>query len=168
MRPTADRVREAVFNILTHAAAAVELEGAAVVDVFSGTGAMGLEALSRGAARVTFIDTDAAALKVTLRNAAGLGEAHSVTCLRLDAARLPAPPRVAGTPCAAAFLDPPYGSGLALAALAGLRRHGWIGPGAIAVVEIAAREPLEAPPGFEVVDERIYGAARVVFLRALP
>lgn len=165
VRPTADRVREAVFNILAHGLDWAGFEDARVVDLFAGSGALGLEALSRGAARVTFVDTDGAALHGIRRNAAALGEARAITLLKLDATRLPPPPRLAEAPCALAFLDPPYESGLAPPALKGLAARGWIADGALSVVEVAAREPLDAPPPFSVVDERVYGAARVVFLR---
>ena len=165
VRPTADRVREAVFNLLAHGVQAVDLSDAAVVDVFAGSGALGLEALSRGAARAAFIDSDSQAIDAVRRNAATLGEEGNVTLLCLDASRLPPPPRVAGAPARLALLDPPYGSGLAAPALAGLAAKGWITEGSVAVVEVGAREPLEAPPAFQVLDERTYGAARVVFLR---
>ena len=165
VRPTADRVRESLFDILTHGIDWPGFDEAHVIDVFAGTGACGLEALSRGAAQATFIDFDNATLLAIRRNAAGIGEVHNIALLGLDATRLPPPPGAAGAPCSLAFLDPPYGSGMAGPALQGLASRHWIEPGAIAVVEVAAREPLVAPPGFAVVDERIYGAARLVFLR---
>lgn len=167
-RPTADRVRESVFNILSHGPDWAPdwdgFDGAAVLDLFAGTGALGLESLSRGAAHATFVDTDAQALLAIRRNAAALGEARAVLELRLDATRLPPPPRRAMTPAALAFLDPPYESGLAVPALSGLAGRGWLAAGGLAVVEVAALEPLPPPPGYAVADERIYGAARVVFL----
>jgi 16S rRNA (guanine966-N2)-methyltransferase len=165
VRPTADRVREAVFNLLTHGSPAVDLTDTAVVDVFAGSGALGLEALSRGAARAAFIDRDQHAINAVRRNAVTLGEEDNVTLLCLDASRLPPSPHVAGSPARVALLDPPYGSGLAAPALAGLAGKGWIVKGSVAVVEVGVREPLEAPPAFQVLDERTYGAARVVFLR---
>jgi 16S rRNA (guanine966-N2)-methyltransferase len=135
-----------------------------VVDVFAGSGALGLEALSRGAARATFIDSDSQAINAVRRNAAALGEEGNVTLLCLDASRLPPPPRVAAAPARLALLDPPYASGLAAPALAGLAGKGWIAEGSVAVVEVGVRETFEAPPGFRVLDERTYGAARVVFV----
>ena len=165
LRPTADRVRESLFDILAHGLDWAGFDGARVIDVFAGTGAFGLEALSRGAERATFLDIDGAALLAIRRNAAAIGEARNVTLLRLDATRLPPPPGAAGAPCDLAFLDPPYESGLALPALQGLAGQRWLGPGAIAVVEVAAREPLAPPPDFHIVDERTYGAARLVFLK---
>jgi 16S rRNA (guanine966-N2)-methyltransferase len=167
-RPTSDRAREAIFNILAHGMEDFELDGASVVDVFAGTGALGLEALSRGAAHATFIDDDGRAMGCVRGNAAALGERGAVTLLTLDAARLPPPPLAARAPCALAFLDPPYGAGLAAAALEGLAGRGWIAPGAVCVVELAAPEPFTPPPAFEAVDERTYGPARVVFLRWRP
>lgn len=166
LRPTADRVREALFNILEHGLDWATLDGARVIDAFAGTGAFGLEALSRGATRVTFLDVNGAALMAIRRNAAAMGEARNVALLKLDATRLPPPPPgAANAPCDLAFLDPPYESGLALTSLQGLASRHWLGPGAVAVVEVAAREPLPPPPGFALIDERSYGAARLVFLR---
>jgi 16S rRNA (guanine966-N2)-methyltransferase len=165
IRPTADRARQAVFNILEHGIAWTGFSDCGVLDLFAGTGAYGLEALSRGARRATFVDSDPAALLGIRRNAAALGEARSIVLLKLDASRLPPPARIIGAPCALAFLDPPYESGLAVPALQAAASHGWIESGAIAVVEVGAREPLAPPPGYTVEDERIYGAARIVFLR---
>jgi 16S rRNA (guanine966-N2)-methyltransferase len=165
LRPTADRVREALFNILAHGIDWTGLEGARAIDAFAGTGAYGLEALSRGAAYVTFLDIDSTALLAIRRNAAAIGEARNVALLKLDASRLPPPPGAAATPCDLAFLDPPYESGLAVPALQGLASRRWIGPGAVVVIEVAAREPLAPPPGFLVLDERVYRAARLVFLQ---
>jgi 16S rRNA (guanine966-N2)-methyltransferase len=165
VRPTSERARQAVFNILEHADEGVALDGASVLDVFCGSGAFGLEALSRGAAHATFIDTDGTAIACARRNAAALGEAERATLLRLDATRLAPPPLAARAPVAIAFLDPPYASGLAAAALSGLAARGWIAPGALCIVEIGARDELAPPPGFARVDERAYGAARMVFLR---
>lgn len=164
VRPTSDRVREALFNILFHGLDA-DLEDAAVLDVFAGTGAMGLEALSRGARRATFLDNDPTAIRFIHQNAGAVGAARNVTVLKLDVTMLPAPPLVADAPCAFAFLDPPYGSGLATSALEGLVRRKWIETGTICTVEVAAKEPFAPPPGFTVLDERRYGAARVIFLQ---
>ena len=165
VRPTADRVRESVFNILAHGPDWAGFDGNTVLDVFAGSGALGLESLSRGARRATFVDWDRAALDGIRRNAAALGEARAITLLKLDATRLPPPPRLAETPAALAFLDPPYESGLAAPALGGLAARGWLAEGGLAVVEVAAREGLDAPPGYAVLDERTYGAARIVFLK---
>lgn len=165
LRPTADRVREAVFNILVHGVTWDGLEDANVIDAFAGTGAYGLEALSRGSARATFIDREPATLAAIRRNAAAMGEAPAITLLNLDATKLPPPPFAAGAPCALAFLDPPYDSGSAVPALQGLATHGWLATGAIAVVEVGAREPFAPPPRYATLDERVYGAARVILLR---
>ena len=164
LRPTSERAREAIFNILDHGLDWGGPAGAAVLDVFAGSGALGLEALSRGAARTTFIDSDRAALDCARRNARALGCESAAAFLGLDAARLPAPPPEAGAPATLAFLDAPYGSGLSEPALRGLADQGWIAPGALAVAEAGARDPLALPPGYRQLDERAYGAARVVFL----
>lgn len=165
LRPTADRVRESMFDILAHGIDWAGFEGCRVLDVFAGTGACGLEALSRGALHATFLDLDPTALMAIRRNAATLGEARSVALLKLDATRLPPPPAAAAAPCGFAFLDPPYDSGLAGPALQGLAGRRWIAPSAIVVVEVGAREPLPPLPSFATLNERTYGAAKLVFLR---
>ena len=132
-----------------------------MVDAFAGTGALGIEALSRGAARVAFIETDRAALSALRRNLAALDEEDSADVIARDATRPPRAPYAA----ALALLDPPYRSGLAAPALTALTAMGWLGPRALAVVELAAREPFSVPTGFVMIDERVYGAARLIFLR---
>ena len=164
VRPTSDRAREALFNILSHgeaAAAGIPFADAAVLDAFAGTGAFGLEALSRGAAEAVFIENNREALASLRRNIADLGEGARSRVIAGDATR---PPR-ASVACAVAFLDPPYSSGLAIPALTALAAAHWLAPDAIAVVEIGAREPLAPPDGFVLLDERVYGAARLVLLR---
>jgi 16S rRNA (guanine966-N2)-methyltransferase len=163
VRPTSDRAREALFDILSHgrlAADGIPFAGAAVLDAFAGTGALGLEALSRGAAEVVFFERDPEALAILRRNVASLGESACADILACDATR---PPR-AGLRCAVAFLDPPYRSGLAATALAAIAAAGWLAPDALAVVEVGAREGFVAPAGFALIDDRVYGAARLVFL----
>ena len=166
LRPTADRVRESVFNILAHgnfgAGGASILQDARVLDAFAGTGAMGIEALSRGAAHATFIERDRAALDALRANLRAVNESQNATVLGADALD---PPRAA-EPVTVAFLDPPYREGLGPRALVALTAAGWFAPGAIVTVEIAAREAFAAPEGFEILDERRYGAARVVIVRA--
>jgi 16S rRNA (guanine966-N2)-methyltransferase len=166
LRPTADRVRESVFNILAHggfgAGGASILQEAHVLDAFAGTGAMGIEALSRGAAHATFIERDRTALEALRANLRAVRAAAHATVLGADAL---APPRAA-EPVTVAFLDPPYREGLGPRALAALAAAGWFAPGAIVTVEVAAREEFAPATGFEIVDERRYGAARIVLLRA--
>jgi len=164
VRPTSDRAREALFNILSHGRFAGEgspLAGANVLDAFAGTGALGLEALSRGAAQVAFIETEKAALAMLRANLAALDEYDNAYVLAGDATH---PPR-APYSCAVAFLDPPYHSGLAAPALAALAGSGWLADDVLAVIELAAREVLPLPDGFLPIDERIYGAARLIFLQ---
>jgi 16S rRNA (guanine966-N2)-methyltransferase len=164
VRPTSDRAREALFNILSHgdfAAAGLPFADETVLDAFAGTGALGIEALSRGAARAVFIETDRAAVAALRRNLAALDEEDAADIIAGDATR---PPRARGA-CALAFLDPPYRSGLAAPALTALAGVGWLAPAALAVVEIAAVEEFAPPPGFTMIDERRYGAARLIFLR---
>lgn len=157
VRPTSDRTREALFNILAHR---LDLEGADVLDAFAGSGAVGLEALSRGAARAFLLERHPAALDVIRRNIAELGEGGHAVVLRADATR-PPPARAA---CRFVFLDPPYDQGLAAPALAALAARGWLAPEALAVVEVRAREAFEPPDGFVIEDERVYGEARLVLL----
>ena len=167
VRPTSDRAREALFNILTHgqlAADGIPFAGAAVLDAFAGTGAFGLEALSRGAAEAFFIERDPEAVTVLRRNVAFLGESDHAEIVPGDATR---PPR-ARAACAVAFIDPPYKSGLAAPALEALNRAGWLKPDTLVIVELAAREELPSSEGFTLLDERVYGAARLVFLRRDP
>ena len=163
VRPTSDRARQALFNILGNPVYATDAgplpRGVAVLDAFAGSGALGLEALSRGAARAVFIENSGEACRLIERSLAALGE--RATVLRRDALR----PGPAPFACELAFLDPPYSEGLAAPALAALDREGWLASGAIVSVEIGRRESLEAPPGFEALDERVYGAARLALLR---
>ncbi|HEV2301065.1 MAG TPA: 16S rRNA (guanine(966)-N(2))-methyltransferase RsmD [Stellaceae bacterium] len=165
VRPTGDRAREALFNILSHgkyAAAGPPFAEARILDAFAGTGAVGLEALSRGAAAAVFIERDPGALAALRRNVEALGEAGRASIMAIDATH----PRHAAEPCALAFLDPPYQSGLAAPALLALAEAGWLDAGALAIVELAAREAFAPPAGFSLIEERVYGAARLVFLRA--
>lgn len=164
VRPTSDRAREALFNILSHgdlAAAGSPFAGEHVLDAFAGTGALGIEALSRGAARAVFIETDRIALGALRRNLAALDEEDATDIIAGDATRPPRAPYAA----ALAFLDPPYRSGLAAPALMALAQTGWLSERALTVVELAAKELFSAPSGFAIIDERRYGAARLVFLR---
>jgi len=168
VRPTGERAREALFDILMHAGfgpgGTSPVPGARVLDAFCGTGAFGLEALSRGAAHAVLLDVDMESLRHARDNAAALGETANVTVLRLDPARAGR----ADAPATLAFLDPPYASDLAAPALMALRAGGWFAPEAVVVVELPAKKALEPPPGFTLLDERRYGAARLVFLRAAP
>ncbi|MDA0675823.1 MAG: 16S rRNA (guanine(966)-N(2))-methyltransferase RsmD [Proteobacteria bacterium] len=164
-RPTADRVRESVFNVLAHGAPQFDFAGAAVLDVFAGAGALGIEALSRGAQRATFIDRDREAIQCIRRNLGALGRIDDAFVLQLDAAKIARPPGQAAAPFGLAFLDPPYGQNLAGPTLARLNAHGWLAPGAIAVVELGADEVLTAPAGLDLLDERRYGVQRVLVFR---
>ena len=162
-RPTADRARQTVFDVLWHArwAGRAAIEGARVLDAFAGSGAMGIEALSRGAAEATFIETDPAALAAIRANLRACRAEARGRVLRADATAPPA----ASAPCGLVFLDPPYGKGLVPAALAGLEGAGWIGREAVVVAELGADEQLACPAGFMVADERVIGAARVLMLQ---
>ena len=160
IRPTSDRAREALFAILGHGEP--PLAGAAFLDLFCGTGAVGLEAYSRGAAEVVLIDNDRQALKLAEANIARLRAQNQVRLLARDATLLGPSPRAFDL----AFLDPPYRSGLATAALAGLAASGWLAEGARIIVELAAKDEPVLPAGYALDRERRYGSARFLFLRA--
>ncbi|WGF87670.1 16S rRNA (guanine(966)-N(2))-methyltransferase RsmD [Marinivivus vitaminiproducens] len=160
IRPTADRAREALFNMLAHGEDA--FEGCRFLDLFAGTGAVGFEAVSRGARHVLAVDDDPAAVRLVQENARKLGVAGRYTALRRDATRLGR----ADAPFDVAFLDPPYGEPLAAPALQALRGGGWLADGALVILELSAKERAEtAHPGFAVERERRYGAGRFLFLR---
>ncbi|HYL31820.1 MAG TPA: 16S rRNA (guanine(966)-N(2))-methyltransferase RsmD [Stellaceae bacterium] len=163
VRPTAGRAREAIFNILAHAAFAPRpiYEDAIVLDAFAGSGALGLEALSRGARFVSFMERDREARVVLAANIAALGAERQTALLSADALR---PPR-ASAPASLVFLDPPYAEDLTASALTALAAAGWLLPEAIAVAELSAKRELAPPAGFTELDERRYGAAKIVFLR---
>ena len=162
-RPTADRVRQALFDMLWHAAwgGRMAVQDQLVLDAFAGTGALGLEALSRGADHCTFIEKDRGALAALRANVAACREDPRSAVLAVDATR-PPPARV---PCGLVFLDPPYGKDLVPRAVAALQAAGWIAPGALLVAETGAEEALVLP-GFEPLATRSHGAARVHVLRA--
>ncbi|MCV6592091.1 MAG: 16S rRNA (guanine(966)-N(2))-methyltransferase RsmD [Silicimonas sp.] len=161
LRPTGDRVRESLFNVLTGGRFGDPVEGAHVLDLFAGTGALGLEALSRGAASVTFVENGRVGGKLLAANIAKAGVASEVKVLRADATRLPP---CAGAPAGLVFLDPPYGKGMGAQALAAARRGGWLAPEALVVWEEAAEQ--EAPEGFAALEARRYGQSWVTLLRA--
>jgi 16S rRNA (guanine966-N2)-methyltransferase len=158
IRPTADRVRESVFNILA-SRLGPSLDGLKVLDLFAGTGALGLEALSRGAAGVTFVDTGAEARGLIRDHIEAFGAGGVARLLRRDATAL----GPAGTmgPFHLVFLDPPYGKGLGERALVSLRDGGWLAPDATLVLEESADATLALPDGFVLDDRRVYGAAAV-------
>ena len=170
-RPTSDRARESMFNILEHAPWAPEMAGARVLDLFAGSGALGLEALSRGAAFCLFVETDEAARGAIRDNVEAL---HLYGCTRIhrrDATDLGPRPSSAGPPFDLVFLDPPYAKGpndknLGEKALAALAAEAWLAPGAVLVFERGEGEPDIALEGYDLIDERRYGAAKVLFLKA--
>ena len=166
VRPTSERAREALFNILAHGRFAAHplYQDARVLDLFAGTGALGLEALSRGARFATFVENDRAAREALAANVKLLGEDARTRILAADGTNLVR----ADGPYGLVFLDPPYRSGLGERALTGLMERGWLAADALLVLELAAREPFACPPAFEILEERRYGAGRIVFLRLTP
>jgi 16S rRNA (guanine966-N2)-methyltransferase len=162
IRPTADRLRESLFNILTHAYGD-PVDGARVLDLFAGTGALGIEAISRGAAFVQLVDDGAEGRALIRENVAALGLGGVTRIFRRDATKLgPAHP---AEPFSLIFLDPPYGQNLATAALGSARAGGWFAPDALIVVEEAVKSAFTAPDGFAELERRRYDDTELVFLR---
>ncbi|MGH6873004.1 MAG: 16S rRNA (guanine(966)-N(2))-methyltransferase RsmD [Rhizomicrobium sp.] len=166
VRPTSDKVRQAIFNVLAHGAAALDLDGIRVIDLFAGTGALGIEAISRGAAFALFVDDSAESRALIRRNVEAFALTGASKIWRRDATDLGPMAAGAGGPFGLAFLDPPYRKGLAGSALGALRGGGWLAPDAIAVAEIAADEDVPSTDGFALLDSRTYGETQVCFLRA--
>lgn len=163
LRPTSDRVRESLFNVLAHGVEGFVLDGARVIDLFAGTGALGLEALSRGAGYCLFVEDSAEARGLIRTNVEALQLTGATRIYRRDATDL----GPAGTlaPFALAFLDPPYGKGLAERALAALADGGWLVAGAIIVVEERASVTVALPSAYAELDRRTYGDTQVLIAR---
>jgi len=165
VRPMTDRTREALFNILAHGGWGPDggnpVIDAVVLDAFCGTGALALEALSRGAAEAWLLDVSNGSLAAARRNVDTMGEAGRTHLMRADSTR-PPPGRTQAT---LVFIAPPYGRALAPPAISALAEQGWMAPDAIVVVELAVSDPFGLPEGFDRLDDRRYGATRLVFLR---
>ncbi len=161
LRPSPDRVREAAFNLLTNGREGDVVRGARVLDLFCGTGAMALEALSRGAAEAVLVDDGRVAGRLARENLRLARREGQARLLGLDATRLP---ENAEAPCTLILLDPPYGKGLGDRALASARAGGWVAPGAVVAWEEAG--PMLVPPGFALLDRRRYGGSHLTLLRA--
>lgn len=162
-RPTSDRVREAVFNVLVHGVPDFALEGARVIDLFAGTGALGIEALSRGAAFCLFVEQDAEARALIRRNIETFGLTGITKIFRRDATQLGPAGRNGGFTLA--LLDPPYGQGLAERALASAAEGDWLSPGAVAVIEERKGAAIALPAGFQAIDQRSWGDTQAVLAR---
>lgn len=163
IRPTADRLRESLFNILMHAYEN-PLDGARVLDLFAGTGALGIEAISRGAAFTLFVDNGAEARALLRNNVEALGLGGVTRVFRRDATKLG--PCYPVEPFSLVFLDPPYGKGLGEQALASLIEGKWLMPGALVIAEEATSAALTAPAGYEELERRAYDDTEFAFLRA--
>jgi 16S rRNA (guanine966-N2)-methyltransferase len=165
LRPTSDKVRQAVFNIIEHAelAPGFQLEGARVIDLFAGTGALGLEALSRGAKFCLFVEEAAESRAIIRENVEALGLTGASKIWRRDATKLG--PLDTLSAFGLAFLDPPYRKGLLAPALEALAAGGWLNANALIVAEAAEDEAMPAVDGYESLDDRVYGDTRVAFLR---
>lgn len=163
IRPTSDRLRESLFNVLAHAYDDV-VEGARVLDLFAGTGALGFEALSRGAGFALLVDDGTESRGLIRENQMALGLAGFSRIFRRDATKLGAISGMA--PFGLVFCDPPYRKGLGEKAIASARDGGWLGPGALIVLEEAADAELALPEGFVELERRAYGETQVLILRA--
>lgn len=164
-RPTSDRARQAVFNVLEHAAWGASLQGARVIDLYAGSGALGFEAISRGAAFGLFVETDDAARGAIRENADAYGLMGRTRVHRRSATDLGVRPGPVAEAFDIAFLDPPYAKGLGEQTLARLIEGSWLKPGALVVFERGSDEPDIDTPGYDRLDARDYGAARVLFLK---
>lgn len=164
VRPTSDRVRESLFNILLHGIDGFSLEGLRVIDLFAGTGALGIEAISRGAAYCLFVEEAPDARALIRQNIEALGLMGVTRIFRRDAADLG--PAGNMEPYGLALLDPPYGKALGETALAALRDGRWLVPGAIAVLEERASAQIQIPEGYTEIDRRTWGDTQAIFLRA--
>jgi 16S rRNA (guanine966-N2)-methyltransferase len=162
IRPTSDRLRETIFNVLAHGYGD-PVDGARVIDLFAGTGAMGIEALSRGAAFCLFVDEGAQARGLIRENVEALGLGGATRLFRRDATRMGAAGQ--NPPASLVFCDPPYGKDLAPRALKSCADGGWLSPGALVVVEEAQGSSVALPFGFEEVERRDYGETTVLFAR---
>lgn len=163
LRPTSDRVREAVFNILAHGIEDFDLTGAKVLDLFAGTGALGLEALSRGAAYCLFVEDDADARGLIRSNIESLGLTGVTRIFRRDATSLGPAGRT--DHFSLVFADPPYDKDLAARGLQSAAAGGWLLPGALAVVEERAAAEVTLPDTYSVLDRRTWGDTQVIFAR---
>lgn len=164
-RPTSDRAREAIFNVLTHAEWAPDFDGARVMDVFAGSGALGFEALSRGAAHCLFVETDEAARGAIRDNIEALALFGTTRVHRRDATQLGARPGSTAEAYNLVFLDPPYRKGLGEQALAALLAGNWISKDAVVVFERAVDEDDFATEVWDKINTKNYGAAQVLFLK---
>ena len=167
-RPTSDRARQAIFNVLEHAAWAEPLHEARVIDLYAGSGALGFEAVSRGAAFCLFVETDDGARGAIRENADAYGLMGRTRVHRRSATDLGVRPGPIAEAFDLAFLDPPYGKGLGEQTLARLIEGSWLKPGALVVFERGSDEPEIDTPGYQRLDARDYGAARVLFLKVSP
>ena len=168
VRPTSDKVRQAIFNILAHNDfdTGFTLEGARVADLFAGTGALGIEAISRGAMFALFVEDAAESRALIRENVETMGLTGVTKIWRRDATDLGPMSAGAGGPFDLAFLDPPYRKNLLAPALTALRDGGWLAPGVLIVTESSEEEPAPEADGFTLLDHRSYGDTRVAFLKA--
>lgn len=174
LRPTSSMIREVIFNILKHGRFMKDenfihddnpslIEGRNVIDIFCGTGALGIEALSRGAVHLTLVDQNAKTLSMARENIKNIGEEANTSFIRSDSTMLP----IANRKCHLAFIDPPYSKGLANPALNSLKNGGWLDKGAVIVLEQGKQDEPKPPEGFRIVDDRVHDRTRVTILQYL-
>jgi 16S rRNA (guanine966-N2)-methyltransferase len=163
-RPTTGKVREAIFSILGSGYYAKNessaIEGATIIDLFCGSGSLTIEAFSRGAKQAIIIDIDSKHLEIAANNIRLIGEGNNLTILRADATMLPK----ARIKCDIAFIDPPYNRNLVAPTLKSLKEQGWLNDDAIIIVELSYKEDIEMPEGYTLIDKRIYGKSKLLFL----
>jgi 16S rRNA (guanine966-N2)-methyltransferase len=164
VRPTSDKARQAIFNILAHNDFGVTLEGARVADIFAGTGALGIEAISHGASFCLFVDDSAESRALIRANVEALNLTGVTKIWRRDATNLGPINTGSGGPFDLVFLDPPYRKNLIAPALTSLRDGGWLAEKALLIAETAADENFAPPEGFEIADTRHYGETAVIIL----
>lgn len=162
-RPTKDNVRESIFNILEHAPWADGIEGKQILDIFAGTGAMGLEALSRGAANAVFVDIDRKAIELCRQNVTALNAQNQSRIMAQDALKLGQRPETISQ-ADVVFIDPPYGGDLGQQLLVLLQQNNWLAEDCICVLEMAHDRPETIPESFTILDERKYGISKIVFI----
>lgn len=166
VRPTSDKVREALFNILAHGVDGFDLAGAHVLDLFAGTGALGFEALSRGAASCVFVENSALSRALIQENIASFGFGGAARLFRRDATKLG--PSTQAVAFDLVFADPPYGRGLAELALQSAIEGRWLAEQALVAIEECADAEIALPSGMARVDRRVYGATQIVIARRVP
>ena len=164
LRPTSEKIRAAIFDIILHSIGEPKIAGAKVLDLFCGTGAMGIEALSRGAAHATFVDINSKALKLVTKSLKSFGIIQRSSIFRMDCRLLPYPNPSGLNGMGLVFIDAPYGEKLTFPTLARLSESGWLASDCKVVVEVSQKENFSLPKDYSILDNRAYGKTRILFL----